>query len=78
VHARLLVVEKCVFKCKRPIETQILGVVFGQVAGLENGRVVLHKPVAERGPGEEVDGDGVLGAGLDEAAGVLVSGLGEY
>ena len=56
------VMEKSVFESKRPVEAQIARVAARKIAVLENSGVVLHQAVADRGPGEEIDGYGVLGA----------------
>ena len=62
-----LVMDKRVFERKWPIKADIARVAARELTGLEDGVVGLHKPVAERGPGEEVDGDRVRGAGLVRA-----------
>lgn len=63
-----LITEKCVFKGKRPVKAYVLGVAARQFAGTEDGAVVVNEPVAECGPGEEVDRYGMLGACLRKAA----------
>jgi hypothetical protein len=66
VHTSLVVEEERILKRERPVETQVLGVAFREVVGLEDLVVLVDEAVAERGPGEKIDRDWVLGAGLRE------------
>lgn len=56
-----IVVVKSILEAKRPFEAQEGGVVVGELAGSEEGGVMVHEAVAEGGPGEHVDGYGVRG-----------------
>jgi hypothetical protein len=78
VHTSLVIEEECILKRERPVETQVLGVAFREVDSLEDLVVLVDEAIAERRPGEEVDCDWVLGAGLGETENnmlaVIVSG----
>lgn len=59
-----LVIEEGVFEAEGPVKFEIVGVRVGEVRCFEDLGMVLDKAVAEGGPGEEVEGYGVFGAGL--------------
>lgn len=49
---------------ERPAELEVLSVLDREVRGTEVVAVVSNEAVAQRGPGEEVDGDGMAGGFL--------------
>lgn len=58
-----------VLEAKGPVEAQVGGVGDGEFGVAEEGGVLVDEAVAEGGPGEHVDCDGVRGGGLEGAVG---------
>jgi hypothetical protein len=69
-------------EAERPAESEVPPVVHAELVGCEVVVVVSDEAVAERGPGEEVDGDGVAADLLGMAVRVrwaqLLKNLGEF
>lgn len=67
VGAPAFIKEKRVLETERPLEAQVLRIAVRKICCLEELVMVRDEAVADRGPGEKVEGYRVLGAGLGEA-----------
>lgn len=70
VRVRVGVVDVGGVEGEGPGEFEMALIGFGEVGGREVLRVLLDEAVAEGGPGEEVDGDRMLGGALGRAGDV--------
>jgi hypothetical protein len=62
-----LIIEKGVLESKGPVKAEVVRIAVRKILGLEDLVVLCDEPVPDGGPREEVESDGMFGAGLCEA-----------